>query len=270
MLRYFIALCLLVVTPVVAQESTSNKSSKKDKIKLQTIAGLSYYQSKAAIEEASIILILLHGYGSGADDLVPVGKKLFYSQEYHFLNDYISCLYPVGPIETYEGGRAWSELNGEGFMQTQSKLKAFVKSIQAMNPSAYIVVGGFSQGAIMTLNLMSKEIDAITGYALFAPANMMLTKPKGINVKPVFMTHGRKDKVLPFRESLSIKNYLKSKKYPITWVPHDEGHVIVDSTLKTFELFIMSLLQEGEIDFLKQEYAKQNPIEEVEVSEIAN
>ncbi len=244
---------------IVAQENVNSSEQSQNKVnnKKTQLAGLNYYKSGSKIEDAKIILILLHGYAAPSNALLPVGKKLFYNQDARYMAHFMSCLYPAGPIEAYEGGLAWSELNGEGFVQSQAKLTSFVTKVHEINPSAKIIVGGFSQGAIMTLNLMAKELDFIKGYALFAPANMMLDKPKGIKLKPVFMTHGRKDKVLQFSESLAIKRYLEGKKYPVTWAPHDEGHILEEKSLKSFEVFIKGLLEEGEHAFLKQEYAAQ-------------
>ncbi|GEM_PF-3045686 len=258
-MKLFVITCLcsaLGLIAIQAQEpQTTNSSSRsRNSNKPSSLAGLNYYQSKAQITEASIVLILLHGYNAPANDLVSISKKLFYQQEYRYLERYLSCLYPIGPMETYEGGMAWSELNGEGFVRSQAKLQSFIKAVHQINPTAKIIVGGFSQGAIMTLNLMAKEIEAINAYALFAPANMMLYKPKGLKVKPVFMTHGRQDKVLRFSESLSIKRYLEGKNYPITWVPHEAGHIMEALSLKKFNLFIKGLFTQEEHDALQEKY----------------
>ena len=139
--------------------------------------GMEYLEKNQ--EEESSYLFFLHGYGANAQDL----------SGFHTLKLSHSCrwIFPNGPLELEApynlfGGRAWFPLkvnttNNQLYTNDQSthylnkhcqQLLDFISSFKLK--SEQIILGGFSQGAIMSLNVALKMNPPPLGLILMSGA----------------------------------------------------------------------------------------------------
>lgn len=89
---------------------------------------------------------------------------------------------------------------------------------------ARIGVAGFSDGATYALSLGLANGDLFSGLIAFSPGYMSVERPQG---KPrIFMAHGLRDQVLPYRNSRGIENRLRLLGYDVTFREFDGGHVV--------------------------------------------
>lgn len=163
------------------------------------------------------LLVLLHGLGSNEDDLYSfaphMDKKLLVAS--------VRAPYQIGPNKY-----SWYDLdlNGGDFIYSFSKLKEsqgkLLKFIEYLKSEHNIdddkvFVGGFSQGAIMSLSTALIHSDKIAGAMVLSGdlldevEDELENKSLDDNLK-VYMSHGRSDNVLPFAEAEKDAKYLSA------------------------------------------------------------
>ncbi|MBO6939437.1 MAG: hypothetical protein JJ863_30990 [Deltaproteobacteria bacterium] len=184
-------------------------------------------------------MILLHGYGAPADDLVPLGATVSRAT---------GCLavMPAGP-EPAAGGRQWWSLDdwrrrraaGEdlsdqvpaGLEEASRRVQGVVRTLGARGiPPDRVVLAGFSQGAILALDAgLSAErplggIGVLSG-TLIARSRWVAAIERGAP-PPVLMTHGRDDSLLTFNRADALRQLLAEHQVTTTLVPFAGGHTI--------------------------------------------
>ena len=162
---------------------------------------------RPAAGEATGALVLLHGRGADEHDLFPVLDALDPERR---LDGYT----PRGPLSLPPGGAHWYALGGiptptrEHFMASYELLCEFLDSL----PHETIVLGGFSQGCVMSYALafgngrprpaallaMSGFVPQVEGFELD------LTPP----FPPVAIVHGTYDPVIPVQYGREARDLL--------------------------------------------------------------
>lgn len=144
-------------------------------------------------------LVLLHGRGADEHDLFGLLDLL--DPERRLLG-----VTPGGPLALPPGGRHWYRLGGiptpdpETFLATVPLLAAFLDGLPV--PMERVVLGGFSQGAVMSWALAlgpdrprPAGIVALSGFMPRVPDFPLdLTRAAGL---PVAVAHGALDPVIP-------------------------------------------------------------------------
>jgi len=203
------------------------------------------------------VVILLHGWGAPGDDLVPLGEPLAAPGRL--------LVFPEAPLPAMAGGRAWWPLDlarmqaararGEeralrqetppGLPEARARVTALITEVTRLTgvePRA-VVVGGFSQGAMVATDVCLASPGLVGGLAVLSGsivaenewrAHLPLVPP-GL---PVLMSHGRGDPVLPFAFSEALRELFQSAHHPVTWVPFDGGHGIPGVVLSQLESFL--------------------------------
>ena len=194
------------------------------------------------------IVVLLHGFGAPGDDLVPLARVMNAPQGTRFI-------FPEAPISFSMGfgeSRAWwmidiehiqtmllegrfEELEREepqGLDRLRAQLEDLLDRVQAKYQVAgsRVVLGGFSQGAMLSLDLALTSDRPLAGLILFSGTIMCadrwrrrLTARKDI---PVLQSHGQVDPVLPFVFADQLKDMFVSAGFAHTWLPFMGGHEI--------------------------------------------
>lgn len=197
--------------------------------------GLKVAFAGVPLEQAEHIIVLLHGYGAQGDDLVGLENEINAGERAAFV-------YPAAPLTLESGGLAWSQFNGEGFESSYQRLRSFMNDLNTKYPDRRVVVGGFSQGAMMASNLLAEaslQIDGMLLYSLY----LALARPPhvGQSLPKVFLAHGRSDQVLPLSESEQMRDALRSNGYDVTWFPFDGGHTIPSSVINASNRFLSEI-----------------------------
>ncbi len=139
-------------------------------------------------------LVLLHGRGADEHDLHPLLDLL--DPERRLLG-----VTPGGPFEIVPpGGRHWYVVRQVGapdpdtFRPALAELAAFVGDLPRP-----LVLGGFSQGCVMSLALLGAGVRpaAILGLSGFVPAVPGWALPGDLGGLPVALGHGAADPVIP-------------------------------------------------------------------------
>jgi len=145
-------------------------------------------------------LVLLHGYGSNKEDL--------FGLQPYFKGINLVCF--QAPIDMGTVGYAWYPIdwnNGAKIINSEEVASAKSLVLDAVNEwtssnqiSGRLVLGGFSQGAILSIAVYAGGFRAdgyvfLSGYALPEWHHSLSSFESQI---PVFQSHGTEDPVIPF------------------------------------------------------------------------
>ena len=176
-------------------------------------------------------IILIHGWGADADDLLTLGKEI--KDKINFDFEVISLrapgLHPSGQ------GRQWYGLyphDWDGAEVEVNKLVVTLKKFDTDKVSLKkTILLGFSQGAAMAIDAGFKLnlglIIACSGYP-------HPTWHPGKKCPPLIVSHGLYDEVVPIEASRMIYEKVKSKSSKLCELIEFDGFHQIDSNLIEF------------------------------------
>jgi phospholipase/carboxylesterase len=210
------------------------------------------------------VVVLLHGFGAPGDDLVSLWRVLAAPLGTRFV-------FPAGPVDlgpAYMGGRAWWHVDfeararrqalgdkrdvsevPEGLDLARSQVGALLDEVERLLAPApgKVVLGGFSQGAMLALDAALRSIRPLAGLVLMSgthiAANEWAPRLAARRGLPVFMSHGQTDELLPFAIAEGLKNTLAEHGLPVKWVPFRGGHGIPPDVVDGVSAFLSRVLR---------------------------
>ena len=97
-------------------------------------------------------------------------------------------------------------------------------------PRGPVVLGGFSQGAMVTSEVAFRSRVPLSALVILSGTlvderswESHFSERRGL---PVFMSHGRQDGTLPFAAADRFRHKLEAAGLQVTWCPFDGGHEI--------------------------------------------
>jgi phospholipase/carboxylesterase len=210
--------------------------------------------------DAELTIVLLHGFGAGGDDLVPLGGMLASAA-----GPAARFVFPAAPIALggmYGAGRAWwpldlakleAELRAGTVRDRRSEVPdglaaaraAMIELLDALAPRGKLVLGGFSQGAMLALDVALRR-DPPPGGLILLSGTMIaeaewsprMSKLAGV---PIAMSHGRRDPLLPFAIADELRGKLVAAGAAVDWHPFVGGHEIPPPVLAAVGRWLTSL-----------------------------
>jgi len=176
-------------------------------------------------------IILLHGWGADADDLITLGTEI--TNRINFDFEVISLrapeLHPSGQ------GRQWYKLYPHDWNGAELEVNKLLDTLKKFDtnqiPLSNTILLGFSQGAAMALdaglNLNLGLIVACSGY----PHPNWLPSEK---CPPLIVSHGLFDDVVPIEASRIIYEKVKSKSSNFCKLMEFDGFHQIDINLIDF------------------------------------
>jgi phospholipase/carboxylesterase len=189
--------------------------------------------------DAAARLVLLHGWGADADDLLDLGELLVGPQ--------VSVVALRAPEpHPYGMGRQWYGLQPIDWSQlpaARSALETRLAALDASVPLPRTVVLGFSQGGAMALDVGSglplAGIVACSGYPHEGWLPLASQKRP---LPPVLLSHGREDPVVPFAASEAVLERLTQAGGQAQLLPFSGGHTIDQTVLPEIASFVRRCL----------------------------
>lgn len=179
------------------------------------------------------LLVLLHGWGSDETDLLGLSNAL----PRNFIVVSVRA-----PFTRPEGGYAWYQLQlGNGaFKEAIDQASESAKKLNALLPQLVkefnadpkrIFLGGFSQGAIMSLRIGLQSPFPVRGIVCLSgrfPPDLDLNKISATQKAriPVFTAHGTEDKVISISDGRTIVQQLKAAGIVVSAHEYPVGHQI--------------------------------------------
>lgn len=217
------------------QQSNQDQSSQVD---VENWGGLRTTVGGHAVADADLVVVMLHGYGAPGSDMVGLGQAINAPPKTAFL-------FPEGPVAVAQGGLAWYRPSGDRFEASRDQVRQLIAEISRQSPHCDIVVGGFSQGAILSSNLLTEANESqLKGVILYSPAFDLTHPPSKNQALPrVMIAHGRSDRILPFSESEKLKEQLEAIGCEVTFVAFEGSHTIPPAAVEATTKFLRDLQQ---------------------------
>lgn len=204
------------------------------------MTGALRFLERPAAGEPEGALVLLHGRGADEHDLFPLLDAL--DPERRLLG-----ITPRGPLALPPGGAHWYRLGGiptpdpATFFPTFAQAAAFLDSLPV--PVDRVVLGGFSQGAVMSwaLGLAAgrPRPAAIVALSGFMPQveglELDLTALDGY---PIAIGHGTRDDVIPVQFGRDAKQCAEHAGADLLYREHPLPHTIDPAFLPELAAFV--------------------------------
>jgi phospholipase/carboxylesterase len=191
---------------------------------------------------ADAALVLLHGWGAPGDDLVPLGEELASAAP-------MRVIVPAAPRAMSHGGRAWYDLHATDAeaqaARARRQLEGVVATLEARGvPARRIVVGGFSQGAILSIEVGLARRTPIAGLAVLS--GRALEHPArayaALRGVPIFQSHGRADDRIPFARGEAFRVRATDAGALVEHLPFEGGHAIPPEVVRALGAWLGRVL----------------------------
>jgi phospholipase/carboxylesterase len=191
---------------------------------------------------AQIVIMLLHGFAMTPSDLSPFA---------HSLGVPAWFLFPEGPLPAAPQGRAWWHIDpvlreasiAEGprdfagqhppdLPRARELLNTLLDRTVDEANGRPLIVGGFSQGGMLTCDTIVRAGRAVAGMLLLSTSRIAYDEwppyleAGNVHGLPTLVSHGQSDPDLAFAAGVALKECLSKAGADVTWVPFGEGHEI--------------------------------------------
>lgn len=194
-------------------------------------------------------VVLFHGFGADANDLAGLVDSFVFNKPCNWLFPNGPLSVPIGPGWT---GRAWWTINMNELPGDWSRLRPpnmdqavdkAMKMLSSMKiPMKDLIIGGFSQGAMLATELFLKMEETpaglvcLSGTLLSQDTWSELIK-KRQNSK-VFLSHGEMDPVLPHKGSVQLQNFFEKNNVQTQFVSFRGGHEIPMNVIQKLKNYL--------------------------------
>jgi phospholipase/carboxylesterase len=171
-------------------------------------------------------MVMLHGLGDSIEGYrwMPEALNL----------PWLNYLLVNAPDEYY-GGYSWYDFAGDSVPGVKHSRGLLLELLQAQHakgfPAAQMVLGGFSQGCLMSIDVGLRYpqrlagIVGISGYVCEPDALLAELSPVAAEQRVLF-THGTMDPMIPHALVRKQVDHLKSAGLHIEWHEFPKGHTI--------------------------------------------
>ncbi len=195
------------------------------------------------------VIVLLHGWGANYEDLLGLAPYLNLPN-YQFVFPDAPLPHPYNPVGKmwYSFPEDYSFLGKPEFhdrpdlASSRQLLTDFLQALPATTglPLEQTILGGFSQGGAMTLdvglNFSLAGLMVLSGY-IHSPL-----QPQQREFPPVLMVHGRQDMVVPITAAQKSREQVRSLGVDLRYQEYDMGHEISPLVLEQIRLFVQDIL----------------------------
>ncbi len=202
-------------------------------------------------------VIWMHGLGADGHDFDPIAQQ--YSP---LLDQGVRFIFPHGPtraVTVNQGMRmpAWFDVYDLDFLSKEDEvgIVASEKQIQHLIeqekaegvPTDRIVLGGFSQGGAMDLQVglrFKERLGGLIVLSAYLPLAQSLAEQRSSHNQniPIFMAHGLFDPVVPLMLGERSKEKLQLLGYTLEWKTYPTQHTVVSEEIQAVGEFLTRIL----------------------------
>lgn len=187
------------------------------------------------------LVILMHGRGADANDLADVAPSLDDGYRFVFPN-------APRPFEAYPGmtfGFTWFDgwpPAGNSIVESRELLLKFIDEVVAAwpTPAGKLIISGFSQGAMMSLDVGFRTRQKVAGIvamsgAIYEDGMADLASRKET---PVLLVHGTEDDMIPVNAARRTRRLLEEHGIEPEYHEFPMGHWVTPESLAVVREFI--------------------------------
>jgi phospholipase/carboxylesterase len=185
------------------------------------------------------MVIMIHGRGADMNDLADLAPLLDTPGGARFV-------FPNAPkpFEAYPGmtfGWTWFEgwpPEGDSVLASREALLQFLDEITAQYPTTSLIISGFSQGAMMSLDVGLRR-DAAAILAMSGGLyELDLPDLAARKATPVLLSHGSLDDVVPVIYARRARALLEEAGFDVEYHEYPMGHQVVMEEVAVVKEFI--------------------------------
>ncbi len=199
------------------------------------------------------VIVLLHGFGASMTDLVSLSMS-FKPEGYVFI-------FPNAPMPIQLGpgvsGYAWTPPGDSGADAEDAEERAeealdtlFEEVIERYGAEpGNILLGGFSQGGMMTYRCGLSRPDMFAGLVILSsrvpsPDTIRDRLPEDRS-QPIFISHGTSDMMIPIAGGSESREFLEAEGYTFEYHEYPMGHEISQEVLDDLVAWTNNVLPPG-------------------------
>jgi phospholipase/carboxylesterase len=202
-------------------------------------------------------ILLCHGFGAPGDDLVGLASAIDAGPG-------VRWFFPAAPHTLAGAGRAWWNIDLErritlgargqadqlrletpdGLVSARAALEATLAVLERDHGVSRdrLIIGGFSQGAMVTTELALAAEVPFAGLAILSGTLLSQDRwaaaahARGASIHAL-MAHGRRDPLLRFADAEALRTLLEEGGASVDWVEHGGQHEIPPVVLQRLGAF---------------------------------
>ena len=199
-----------------------------------------YIRPAQAAPDAAWLLVLMHGVGSNAQDLFSLAP--YAPPQFHVLS--LQAPYAMGP-----DAFAWFQfsVNADGSRSIAVDQELHSRALVAQTveqaaqqlgvPPERVVVGGFSQGGIMSLSLLLTQPALLRAICVWHSRLLPEVLPAQVDPaqladRQVWLSHGSEDNVIPLRSAHQTRDHLRPLPVALSYHEYPCTHTIHPDELR--------------------------------------
>jgi phospholipase/carboxylesterase len=222
----------------------------------ETIASLQcqIVQNEQFETSQDVLCILCHGFGAPGEDLVPIADELIHS--FGETNVGAQFIFPAAPIQLDPGGfydsRAWWPIDMDKLQRAMEtgefrdlrheqppelpRCREMIETIIAEKKQKYsmessrIVVGGFSQGAMLATDVALRHESLLGGLIVWSGTLLCESAWRELAANrgklSVVQSHGQMDPILPFQAAVWLADMFSEFGFENRFIRFNNVHTI--------------------------------------------
>lgn len=210
-------------------------------------------QRPRAVSDKPPMLVLLHGYGSNEHDLFSLAQ---------YLDPRLVIVSARAPYALMPGSYAWFELGftpggitvdpGQAELSRTHIVRLVEEAIGSYGASpAKVLLGGFSQGAMMAAAVALSRPDLISGAILMSgmvPRELLtsIARPEQLAGMPILMVHGTYDQVLPVQFGRAGRDLLRTLPVDLAYHEYPMAHEVSMASLRDLADWLSARLDDSQ------------------------
>lgn len=194
--------------------------------------------------QASPVVVLIHGRGADANDLSDLAQHLD-NGDYRFI--FPNAPKPFEIFRGYSQGFTWFDgwpPERGSFGQSREKLLTFLGEVSQRygTPFSKMVIGGFSQGGMMSIDAGYRLPEPPAGIVVMSGATYEDELPAINRDVPILIAHGTEDDVIPARAAQRTRAILEQHGANAEYYEFAMGHWIVPEEIEKVKAFLARVL----------------------------
>lgn len=223
---------------------------------MTTIAGSTVSCARVPQPQPRLLVVLLHGYGMQAGDLLPFASVL---------PPEAACCFPQATIALDDGGWTWwpvdrrlreaslragprdlHDTHPPGREAARAQVAAVCRELRARHPGLPLLLGGFSQGGMLACETVLHGDCQPQGLALLSASRIAFDEwqPLGHRLRglPVLQAHGESDGNVSHAAAVALRGFLQAAGAQVDWLSFDGGHGLPLPVWRRMKRFAQTLL----------------------------
>lgn len=193
----------------------------------------------AADSDPLPLVFVLHGRGADAQDLADLAPMMGVGFRYVFPN----APDPFEPAPGFQFGFTWFDgwpAEPESIKESRALLLKFIDEVldRYNTPPGKVILGGFSQGGLMSLDVGFRIREKLAGIVVMSGALYENDPPPFSKDLPVLIVHGSADDMIPVLAARRTRRVLESNGVEPEYHEFPMGHFVTPDSIAVVADFI--------------------------------